>query len=193
MTLAMVAGDAMAQSIFKVSVNSDIVRRMRIESTSPDEAFQPGRWHMEFWLIAEDEPNTSPGSPQIPASTFEISAVMPTHLINPWDGDPNLEADRDARSQEFYVMYVTVDGERRRVMILQPAQSSFNSFTGSFSTKGYLADYAGGDTIEQDLWGVQLMTGKVTVEVVEENLAGPTNNCGTPPCPLFEGTFESNN
>ena len=175
------AGDALAQSIAHVSANTEIVRRMRIESIAPDEANQPGEWHMEFFLIAENEPGTQRIAPLIPASTFEMSAVMPTHLINPFFGNQAFEANREARSGEFYALYVTVAGNRRRVMILQPGQSSFNSFTGSFSTKGYLADF-----FEQGLWGVQAMTKEVTVELVEQNLDGDEIRT------LFEGTFPRN-
>jgi hypothetical protein len=176
LTLAMVAGDAMAQFDVKVSANKNTMRHLKVTRTDTPPGF--GQIQMVFWIYPDFELDQNGNTPIILGSDYDLNVDAPYIGMDIYFPGPNL----DVVSRQIYVLYIKVGDEpRARISSFNVALSTFGRFDGHYQTKGYLGD-ANLDPDDQ-LWHDRAMSEELVIQIVREDLDG--NVIGT----ILEGTI----
>ncbi len=85
-------------------------------------------------------------------------------------------------SRQIYVLYLSVDGQRRRVQSFNVELPNFGTFDGHYQTKGWLGDET--LPLTDQFWHDDAMSKELIVEIVLEDLTG-----ANPDRTILEGTI----
>jgi hypothetical protein len=167
LALAMVAGTAQAQFNVQVSANTNSMRHLKV--TDPNSGVGTFKVQMTFWIFNEFEPDR-PGNATAPAilgSDYNLNTDLPFLGQNIFFPSG---AGLASSSSQIYVLYVSVDGERRRAHSFNVALPNFGTFDGHYQSKGFLGDEL--LPVDDQFWHLDAMSKELIVEIVREDLTG---------------------
>jgi hypothetical protein len=124
---------------------------------------------MTFWIFNEFEPDR-PGNATAPAilgSDYNLNTDLPFLGQNIFFPSG---AGLASSSSQIYVLYVSVDGERRRAHSFNVALPNFGTFDGHYQSKGFLGDEL--LPVDDQFWHLDAMSKELIVEIVREDLTG---------------------